>query len=182
MTLTGRIEESIPVPGGVKAELKGATLTIASKGKSLSRTFRHPRVVLGVAKGAVTVSCELPRRREKALVGTWTAHVRNMVRGVTAGWRYEMKVVYSHFPVKVSVKGPHVHIENFLGEKHPRGAGILGDTKVDIQGEILVLTGTDIEAVSQTAARIEQATRIRGFDPRIFQDGIYITKKAEEVG
>jgi large subunit ribosomal protein L6 len=33
--------------------------------------------------------------------------------------------------------------------------------------------------VSQTAANIEQSTRIKGFDPRVFQDGIYIVAKAE---
>ena len=82
--------------------------------------------------------------------------------------------------MKASVKGPEFVIENFLGEKHPRRAKILGDTKVEVSGDQVILKGTDIEKVSQTAANIEQATRIRGFDPRIFQDGIYITKKAGE--
>src|SRR3972149_327585 len=181
MTVAGFIEERIKVPGGVDVKLEGSTLAVAAKGAALKRVFRHPRVVLRVEGGEVALRTEYPRRQEKALVGTWAAHVRNMIHGVTAGWRYEMKVVYSHFPVKVSVKADHVLIENFLGEKHPRSAGILGVTQVDVQGDILVLTGPDIEAVSQTAARIEQATRIRGFDPRIFQDGIYITKKAVEA-
>ena len=102
-------------------------------------------------------------------------------KGVTRGFTYEMKVVYSHFPIKATVKGSEFVIENFLGEKFPRRATILIGTKVEIQGDRVVLTGPDIEAVSQTAANIEQATKIKGFDPRVFQDGIYITKKAGEA-
>src|SRR2546425_1002886 len=101
--------------------------------------------------------------------------------GGTDGFTYEMKIVYSHFPVKAMVKGPEFVIENFLGEKFPRKTSIVGETKVEVKGDQVVLTGPDIEAVSQTAANIEQATHIRGFDPRIFQDGIYITRKAGEA-
>jgi large subunit ribosomal protein L6 len=104
-----------------------------------------------------------------------------MILGVTQGFTYEMKIVYSHFPVKAGVKGSEFVIENFLGEKFPRKTRIVGDTKVEVKGDQVVLTGPDVEAVGQTAANIEQATRIRGFDPRIFQDGIYITRKAGEA-
>ncbi len=121
---------------------------------------------------------EYPTKREKALIGTMAAHLRNMITGVMEGFSYEMKIVYSHFPVKASAKGEEFVIENFLGEKFPRRARIVGGTKVEVSGDQVLLTGPDIEAVSQTAANIEQATRIRGFDPRVFQDGIYITKKA----
>ncbi|HUW66848.1 MAG TPA: 50S ribosomal protein L6, partial [Candidatus Nanoarchaeia archaeon] len=33
------------------------------------------------------------------------------------------------------------------------------------------------EYVGQTAANIQQATKIRRFDPRVFQDGIYVVEK-----
>ncbi|PSP31946.1 50S ribosomal protein L6, partial [Halobacteriales archaeon QH_10_67_22] len=35
----------------------------------------------------------------------------------------------------------------------------------------------DIEAVGQTAADIEQLTRVQDKDVRVFQDGVYITDK-----
>src|SRR5438132_1237593 len=142
------------------------------------RKLSHPRIQIVVQGKQAKVRCEYPRRREGALVGTFAAHLRNMIVGVTEGYAYEMKIVYSHFPVKATVKGPEFIIENFLGEKFPRKTRIVGETKVEVKGDQVLLSGPDVEAVGQTAANIELATRIRGFDPRIFQDGIYITKKA----
>ncbi len=123
------------------------------------------------------MSSEMPRKKEKALLGTYGAHIRNMIVGVTKGYEYKMKIVFAHFPIKASVKGDTFMIENFLGEKHPRKARILGITKVNVKGDLVDLTGPDVEAVGQTAANIERATKIKGFDPRVFQDGIYIIQK-----
>jgi large subunit ribosomal protein L6 len=86
-------------------------------------------------------------------------------------------VLYSHFPMQVDVEGDEVVIDNFLGERAPRRTEIRGDTEVDIDGEDLVLRGPDKEAVGQTAADIEQLTRVKDKDTRVFQDGVYITQK-----
>jgi large subunit ribosomal protein L6 len=48
---------------------------------------------------------------------------------------------------------------------------------VNVKGDIVDLTGANVEDVGQTAANIERATKIKGFDPRVFQDGIYIIQK-----
>lgn len=181
MPVAGVVEERVKVPEGVQVHLEGTRVSVASKGLSLQRHLTHPRIRLGVDGAEVRIWSEFPTKREKALVGAFAAHVRNMIVGVTRGFRYEMRIVYSHFPMKAGVKGGEFVIENFLGEKFPRRARILAETKVNVEGDQVVLTGPDLEAVSQTAANIERATRIRGFDPRIFQDGIYITKKAVEV-
>lgn len=181
MPVTGLMEERVKIPDGVQVKLEGEEVVVSSKGVTLRRKLAHPKVSLAMEGKEVQVRSEYPSRREGALVGTFAAHLRNMIEGVTQGFTYEMKIVYSHFPVKASVKGSEVVIENFLGEKFPRRARILGGTKVEVQGDQVVLTGPDIEAVSQTAANIEQATKIKGFDPRVFQDGIYITKKAGEA-
>ena len=180
MPLTGLKEERVKIPDGVQVTLQEGQIVVAAKGVTLQRPLTHPRVTLAVEGREVKIRAEYPNRKESALVGTFAAHVRNMIVGVTEGFTYEMKIVYSHFPVKASVKGPEFVIENFLGEKCPRRADIRGATKVEVKGDQVLLTGPDIEAVSQTAANIEQATKIKGFDPRVFQDGIYITKKAGE--
>ncbi len=131
--------------------------------------------------GEVIVSCEYPKVKEKALVGTFASHIQNMIDGVQGGFEYHMKMVYSHFPMKTTVKGDKFVIENFLGEKSPRYANIIGHTKVTVKGAEVVVSGVDLEMTSQTAANIERACKIKGFDPRVFQDGIYITEKARKV-
>ena len=47
-----------------------------------------------------------------------------------------------------------------------------------IKGDIIIVEGIDKELAGQTAARIEQSTRITNKDRRVFQDGCYITDKA----
>jgi large subunit ribosomal protein L6 len=79
--------------------------------------------------------------------------------------------------VTVKVEGDKVLINNFLGERVPRVAKILGKTQVKIDQQDVIITGSSLDDVSQTAANIEQTTRIVGFDKKVFQDGIYITSK-----
>ncbi|MCK5024525.1 MAG: 50S ribosomal protein L6, partial [Thermoplasmata archaeon] len=135
------------------------------------------RISMALQGNQVILTCDLPKKKENALLGTFRSHINNMVIGVTNGFEYNMKIVYSHFPVKTTVKGNVFVIENFLGEKYPRKANILGDTKITVKGDEITLTGSDKENVGQTAANIEQNTRIKRYDPRVFQDGIYIVSK-----
>jgi len=181
MPVTGLLEEVVEIPSGVQLRLEGRSVVVTGTEHTLQRELWHPRIQIHVDGKRATIRCEFPRRREGALVGTFAAHLRNMIVGVTEGFTYEMKIVYSHFPVKASVKASEFIIENFLGEKFSRKTRILGETKVEAKGDQVLLSGPDIEAVGQTAGNIEQATRIRRLDPRIFQDGIYITKKAGEA-
>jgi len=82
-----------------------------------------------------------------------------------------------HFPMNVKAEEKKIIIKSFLGETTVREAAVLDGVKVDISGNKIVVTGPDIEATGQTAANLEKATRLTGRDRRIFQDGIFITKK-----
>jgi large subunit ribosomal protein L6 len=127
----------------------------------------------------VKVSSESERRAIKAEVGAIAAHIRNAIDGATKGYTYRMRVIYSHFPVTVKIEGDKVLVSNFLGERVPRISRIIGKTQVKVEQQDLVITGSDLDEVSQTAANIEQTCRIVGYDKKVFQDGIYITSKGE---
>jgi large subunit ribosomal protein L6 len=102
-----------------------------------------------------------------------------MISGVQKGFSYKLKIVFSHFPISVKVQGKTVLIENFTGERRARKAKILGDVQVKVQSEDIVVQGLNLEDVSQTAANIEQATKVKKKDPRVFLDGIYVYERNE---
>ncbi len=178
------VVEEVPIPEGVEVRVEGKRVTVKGPKGELTRDFSHARGVLisVVEEGGerkVRVEAYFANRRRKALVGTIASHIENMITGVTKGFRYKMKIVYSHFPVTVKVdeKNKVIYIENFLGEKAPRVAKIHGNVKVKVQGEDVIIEGINIEEVGQTAANIEQATKVKGFDRRVFMDGIYIYER-----
>ncbi len=170
-----RIE--IQLPADVSAEIDHLELTVDGPNGSVTRRLWYPDITVTVTDGTVVVESDIEDAKTNATVGTFESHIENMVHGVTEGWEYEMEVFYSHFPMQVSVEGDEIVIENFLGERAPRRTEIHGETDVDVSEERVTLRGPDIEAVGQTAADVEQLTRVQDKDVRVFQDGVYITHK-----
>ena len=170
-----RIE--IELPDDVSAEADGLELAVEGPNGRVERRLWYPDVDVAVAGDVVTIESDADDAKTTATMGTFESHVENMIHGVTEGWEYEMTVLYAHFPMQVRAEGDEVVIENFLGERAPRRTTVHGDTEVDVSGEEIVLRGPDKEAVGQTAADIEQLTRVTDKDTRVFQDGVYITRK-----
>ena len=171
------IKKTIPIPEGVTVTFQGQLLTVSGpKGKN-ERTFWYPAIIIEITDSEIIVDSTIMKKTQKAMVGTFASHIANMMKGVAEGFEYRMKVVYSHFPMQLKVEGNKFMIGNFLGEKKARYANILGDSKVKTSGDEVTVTGVNKEDVGQTAANIEQATRIKRFDPRVFQDGIYTVEK-----
>jgi large subunit ribosomal protein L6 len=178
MEKTVQIKEEIKIPEGIQITVEGKTVHAKGPKGSISKVLAHPKIGITLQGNVVKISCsDSPRRKEKALIGTFKAHIRNMIKGVSKGYECKMKTVFSHFPIKTSVEGNHLLIQNFLGERFPRHAEILSDVKVEIKGETIVLSSPDKEKVGQTAANIERATKVKNRDIRVFQDGIYIVSR-----
>ena len=172
--------EVIELPKGVSLSVADRRLTAKGPLGSVVRPFPSDALALTVAGSTATLTLRLPahRKRSQALLRTWAAHLRMIGGGLTRGVEARLKVVAAHFPMKVQVKGEELVIENFLGEKHPRSTQLVAGTKAEVDGDIVRLSGHDVEQVGQSAANIERATRIRDYDPRVFQDGIYLIERA----
>ncbi len=170
-----RIE--IDIPDDVSAEVDHLELTVEGPNGSVTRRLWYPDVDVSVDGDAIVIATENEDAKTNATVGTFESHIANMIHGVTEGWEYTMEVYYAHFPMQVSVQGDEVVIENFLGERAARRTPIRGDTDVQVDGETVTLSGSDKEAVGQTAADIEQLTKVTDKDTRVFQDGVYIVEK-----
>ncbi|WP_128476394.1 50S ribosomal protein L6 [Halorussus pelagicus] len=172
----------LEIPDDVTAEQDHLELTVEGPEGAVTRRLWYPDVSVSVEDESVVIESEEEDAKTNATVGTFESHVRNMFHGVTEGWEYTMEVFYSHFPMQVRAENGEVVIENFLGEKAPRTTDIHGDTTVSVDDEVLTLSGPSIEDVGQTAADIEQLTRVKDKDTRVFQDGVYITEKPQTGG
>ncbi len=171
------ISRSVEVPAGVTVTYDNRIVTVKGPKGENTKELYYPGIVITLNEGEVVVDSDIMRKNYKAMVGTYASHISNMIKGVTEGFEYKMNIVYSHFPMQTKVEGKTFVISNFLGEKKPRVAKIVGSTAVKISGNSVVVSGICKEDVGQTTANIEQKTKIKRFDPRVFQDGIYVVEK-----
>lgn len=171
------IKETIRIPEEVDVDVKSGLVEISGEKGKLRREFDILGISIEKNEDEIIIKSDSSKKKSRASVGTVVSHVNNMIKGVTEGFTSRLKIVYSHFPITVNVSGGKVKIENFIGEEEPRYAEIVGGTEVEIKDDEIELTGSDKEEVGQTAANIEQTARVRGRDPRVFQDGIYIIKR-----
>jgi large subunit ribosomal protein L6 len=166
--------EKVTIPKGIKASQNGFEVTIGGPKGELKKAFTNNYVTVMLKDGEAAISVSKENQYSKAIVGTWKSLIQSMIHGVQAGYQYEMKIDYTHFPMRVSVRGDKVVIENFLGERAARSAKIIGHCSVSVKGDRVFVSGIDKYEVGETAANIERATKIKGFDLRVFQDGIYL--------
>lgn len=182
MVKLDHIKHTIVLAEGVTASVAENVITLSKESETICREFVHPRVSATITSESIEVFCDLPRRKDRALAGTWAAHLRNMNRGLSEGFEYRLKAVYSHFPMTLKVEGDTLTITNLFGERVPRRADLPwspADVTVKIENKTeVIVTGADREKVGQTSANIERACRIRRRDRRVFQDGVYIVSKS----
>jgi len=173
-------EKSVDIPDGVTIDIDEETVIVKHSGDEMKRTFARLPVNITVEDGQFKAFVKNPRKFQKAMTGTICGHVKNMIQGITEGFEYKLKIIYSHFPMDCKRQGDKFVLSNMYGERDTRTTNILPGVKVNIKGDDIILTGKNKEHVGQTAANIENITRIRGQrkkDQRIFQDGIYIYQK-----
>jgi large subunit ribosomal protein L6 len=173
------ISKTLQVPDGVEVKIENRKVTVNGAKGTLTRDFSYVPISLEGDGKTVRVWAEWPRKKEASLVGTIYSHIQNMITGVEKGFSYKLKIVFSHFPMSVKVQGKTVLIENFTGERRARRVKIVGDVQVKVQSEDVIVEGINLEDVSQTAANIEQATKVKKKDPRVFLDGIYVYERNE---
>jgi large subunit ribosomal protein L6 len=156
------------IADGAKVEVDGFRVKVSGAKGTLERDFASPGLESLSVEGG-----EFTAKGESRIATTVEAHVKNMCEGVISGYTRKLKILFSHFPIAVEVKGKEILIKNFIGEKQPRRAKIMGQTKVEAKGQEVALYGPSKEEVGQTFANIKSATKIRDRDSRVFQDGFY---------
>ena len=169
--------ENVGIPEGVEIKVEKGVVTAKGKEGECSKRLVNPKIAIAVKGKEVVVSSKNATKREKTRIGSYAAHVENMIKGASEGHVYRLKICSGHFPMNVSASGNEFVVKNFLGEKQPRTLKLKEGVSVKVEGDFVVVESCDKDLAGQTAADIEGLTRITNRDLRIFQDGIYITEK-----
>ncbi len=167
----------IEIPDNVDASLEQGTLKVKGPMGQATKNLSHKKVSMVKEDKMIRLNAEKATKREKAAMGSLRAHIKNLMKGVTQGHLYKLRICSGHFPMTVKVENKEISIKNLLGEKIARKARIIEGVDVKVEGDEIIVTGTDKGRVSQQASQIEELSKRPGFDRRIFQDGIYIIYK-----
>ena len=171
----------IQIPDDVKVSLKGSMLHVQGPLGKVYKNFKKIPVHIDINDNKVLLKKTGERKKHYAIRNTARSIIQTLCAGVVDGFTIKMKVVFSHFPITVKVEGKKVLIENFQGERAPRISMIKGDTKVDVKGDDVIITGPVLTDVSQTAANIQQKSKVKNKDHRVFLDGIYRYSKSKGI-
>jgi len=175
------LQVNIPLLEGTTASFDNNIFLIKGPAGEIKRKLIYPGIAIKIADKNISVSAKNTTARSKKIVFTFQSHIKNMIKGAVEGYQYTLKVCSGHFPMTVAVQGNQLVIKNFVGEKKPRTVTIPEGVKVKVEGDKVIIQSPDKELAGMTASRIEEKTKRRAFDPRIFQDGIYIIEKGSKI-
>src|SRR3989344_5743070 len=114
MALQEQLKDMVNIPAGVTVTVDqlGMVSCKGPKGEA-SKMLRNPLVDFTVEGDAVVFKTKRTTLRDKKMLYTVSAHVQNLVKGVTEGFTYKLKICSGHFPMNVSMKGKDFIVESF---------------------------------------------------------------------
>ncbi|GAA5833556.1 hypothetical protein JCM3766R1_002573 [Sporobolomyces carnicolor] len=184
-------EEELEIPAGVTVAIKARVITVTGPRGTLQKNAQHVNMsmrVVAPSEKAITPVHKVKLvvwhggRKHVACLRTIRSQIENMIKGVRFGFAYKMRLVYAHFPINVIISDDKqsVEIRNFLGEKRVRNVQMLEGVTIEeskAQKDEIIISGNDVDMVSQSAADIHGQTLVRNKDIRKFLDGIYVSEK-----
>ena len=172
------LREEIEIPQEINASIDDDEIIMKKDDKELRRRLEG-KVEIKMEGNKIILEANKSTKNEKKIYGTMKAHIRNMIKGLTEGFKYKLQIANVHFPMNVShnKETNEIIIKNFLGEKQDRIVKLIEGVDVKVADETIELESFDIEKAGQCAANIEKGAKVRNKDRRIFQDGIFIIEK-----
>lgn len=172
-----KLKQEIEIPEGISVNIENDEIIMKKDSRELKRRL-NSRVNVKIQEKKIIVESGTSKN-EKKIFGTTKAHIRNMIKGLTKGFKYKLQISTVHFPISVEhdkAKNQLI-VKNFLGEKKDRIIKLVEGVDIKIDKEFIEIESINIEKAGQCAANIEKGTKVKKKDRRIFQDGIFIIEK-----
>merc|ERR1719373_506244 len=152
-----RCFHEIKLPENVSCSLKRRKVWIRGPRGTLFNDFKSAELKIWKRKeeGVVIITVEknFDKKKRCAVVKTIAGHIKNMIVGVTKGFRYKMKLVYAHFPINATVleDGKMLQVFHYIGCKEKRRIQYVPESRswsLQAQKTSFGSNGNDIARVS----------------------------------
>lgn len=144
-------KKPISIPSGVTVDLREDAIVVTGPKGTISR-LQNPFVHIEKnADGLLSLSVEKElEKKERSLWGTYAAHIRNMIEGVTVGFKKQLEIQGVGY--RVAMQGKDIKLE--VGFSHPVIFPTPQGITASVEKNIITIEGADIEQVGKTTAEI----------------------------
>lgn len=174
-------EKKVKIPEGCHAEVSKKVLAVKGPRGEGVRDLSHFVLSIDVDGDCVRVRLWNGTSREQSKLKTCASIIKNCINGCAYGYAYTLKVVYKHFPMSIEIadEGKTVVVKNFLGQKQARTYKMIGYAvaRLGDDKDTIVIEGSSLEEVSQSAGTIQEDCQVKKIDSRTFLDGIYFLRR-----
>ena len=171
----------IPLPDGVKVDIKGSRVAVTGSKGNLFRDF-HPDMEIALEEGQLIVRRPTDQRHHKALHGLTRALLNNMVLGVTQGFQKQLEIHGVGYRVDLQEDGSLTMQLGFSHLVHvapPEGIQF----EVEPRSKVITVSGVDKELVGQVSADIRAWRPPEPYKGKgIRYVGEYVRRKAGKAG
>jgi len=165
-------KQPVAIPAGVTVTFEGGVLTVTGPKGTLTRPVRKD-VSLAIEDSAIVLT---PGKTvmAPALWGTYAAHARNMIKGVTEGFTKVLEIEGVGY--KAEVKGNQIVLS--VGFSHPVPLTIPAGVAATVEKTVITLTSADKDLLGQFAANVRKVKKPEPYKGKgIRYRGEYIIRK-----
>ncbi len=136
------------IPVGVTVIVDDHRVTVKGKNGELFKDYKKNYVSIVVEGSEITFTLKKNDVFGRSIIGTYVAHVRNMIKGVTEG--FTKKLILEGVGYKVNLEGNTLVMA--LGFSHPVAMAVPTNLTVTVEKNTTTISGFDKELVGSFAA------------------------------
>jgi len=171
-------KQPIQIPAGVEVTHVEGVLKVKGPKGELSRPIASDIVVV-IEDSTIAFSMAKDTKQARALWGTYAAHLRNMVLGVTEGFKKVLEVEGVGY--RAEAQGNKIKLS--VGFSHPVELVAPEGIQIVTEKNVITVSGIDVDAVGQFSADIRKVKKPEPYKGKgIRYKGEYIIRKQGKKG
>lgn len=171
-------KQPISIPKGVEATFADGVLTVKGPKGTLAREMRGD-ITVTIENDVLTFAKSKESDNAKKMWGTFAAHARNMIQGVTEGFKKELDIEGVGY--RAEAQGNKIKLS--VGFSHPVEVVAPEGVTVATEKGHITISGVDKEVVGQFAANLRSIKKPEPYKGKgIRYTGEYIIRKQGKKG